>query len=88
METVAERPGNPGRTDGDRGGDDGRTEQARIAGARRAAERQGYRLVKSRVRDPLGVEFGWHVYCGRREVAHLRTLGEVETWLRYPETRA
>jgi len=55
--------------------------------ARRAAERQGFRLVKSRVRDPLALDYGWHIMRGRRELAHFRDLARVDRWLADPARR-
>jgi hypothetical protein len=55
--------------------------------ARRAAERQGFRLVKSRVRDPLALDYGWHIFGGRRELAHFRDLADVKRWLADPASR-
>jgi hypothetical protein len=58
--------------------------------ARRAAERQGLMLMKSRRRDPMALDFNtWMLVDGRtgRKVLHRRraygvTLDEVEAWLR------
>jgi hypothetical protein len=55
--------------------------------ARRAATRQGLRLVKTRTRDPLALTYGWYVYRGRRQLAHLRYLDGAERWLSDPESR-
>jgi hypothetical protein len=63
-------------------------EKARINRLRRAAERQGLILVKSRVRDPLALGYGLYVMRGRRQLAHLRTLDETEAWLADPASRA
>jgi len=38
--------------------------KARENQARRAAQRQGLRLTKSRVRDPLASDYGWHITRG------------------------
>lgn len=54
---------------------------------RRAAERQGFRLVKSRTRDPLAIDYGWHILRGRRQLAHFRDLAGAERWLADPEAR-
>jgi hypothetical protein len=62
-------------------------DKARINKARRAAERQGFTLRKSRTRDPLALDFGWHVGKGTRQLAHLRTLEELERWLADPASR-
>jgi len=56
-------------------------DKARENRARRAAERQGFTVRKSRTRDPLAIAYGWHILRGRREVAHLRDIGELERWL-------
>ena len=61
--------------------------KARENRLRRAAERQGLRLSKSRTRDPLALTYGWYVYRGRRRLAHFRELDGVERWLTDPETR-
>ena len=62
-------------------------DKARVNRARRAAERQGFTLRKSRTRDPLAIAYGWYVMRGKRELAHLRELGEVESWLADPASR-
>jgi hypothetical protein len=54
---------------------------------RRSAERQGFRLAKSRVRDPLALVYGWHIYQGRREVAHFRDFADAERWILDPASR-
>jgi hypothetical protein len=56
-------------------------DKARVNRARRAAERQGFTLRKSRTRDPLATDFGWHVMRGRRRVARFTDIGELERWL-------
>ncbi len=56
--------------------------------ARRAAERQGFTLRKSRTRDPLALDYGWRIFRGTRELAHLRELSEVEGWLADPASRS
>lgn len=63
-------------------------DKARENRLRRAAERQGFALRKSRTRDPLALDYGWHVLRGRREMAHLRDLAEVERWLSNPDSRS
>jgi hypothetical protein len=63
------------------------TQKARENLARRAAERQGFRLVKSRVRDPLALDYGWFIMRGRRELAHFRELDGAERWIRDPASR-
>jgi hypothetical protein len=62
-------------------------DKARINRARRAAGRQGLTLRRSRSRDPLALDYGWHVMKGKRELAHLRELDEVERWLADPASR-
>lgn len=63
-------------------------DKARIAKARRAAERQGFRLRRSRTKDELALDYGWHLYNkDSREVAHLRTLESAEQWLADPDSR-
>jgi hypothetical protein len=54
---------------------------------RRAAERQGLTLSKSRRRDPLATDYGWHIHKGRRELAHFQNIAEVERWLLDPASR-
>jgi hypothetical protein len=56
-------------------------DKARINRARRAADRQGFTLRKSRTRDPLATDYGWHVMRGRRTVIRFRDFGELERWL-------
>ena len=62
-------------------------DKARENRARRAAERQGFRLVKSRVRDPLALRYGWYICKGKRQLAHFHELDSVERWLTDPEAR-
>ena len=62
-------------------------DKARENRARRAAERQGFTVRKSRTADPLALDYGWHIRRGRREVAHLRDLGQLERWLADPASR-
>ena len=62
-------------------------DKARENRLRRAAERQGFRLVKSRVRDPLALAYGWSVMRGKRQMARFRELDGVERWLAHPEER-
>ena len=62
-------------------------DKARENRLRRAAERQGFRLVKSRTRDPLALAYGWSVMRGKRQVARFRELDGVERWLAHPEER-
>ena len=61
--------------------------KARENRARRAAERQGFRLVKSRVRDPLALRYGWYIRKGKRQMAHFPDLDGIERWLSDPESR-
>ncbi len=63
-------------------------DKARENRARRAAERQGFRLVKSRVRDPLAVSYGWYIMRGHRQLAHFRDLDGAEGWLADPQSRS
>lgn len=60
---------------------------------RRAADRQGLRLSKSRTRDPNGMDFGLYALIDHRtgglahpalaeRWVHALTLDEVEDWLR------
>ena len=62
-------------------------EKSHINRVRRAAARQGFTLHRSRTKDPLALDFGWHIRRGRREVAHLRELTDVERWLADPASR-
>jgi hypothetical protein len=62
--------------------------KARENQARRAAQRQGLRLVKSRVRDPLATSYGWHVMQGRRRLAHFRDFTDAEAWIADPDLRS
>ena len=62
-------------------------DKAREHRARRAATRQGFRLVKSRTRDPLALAFGWYIMRGKRQLAHFRDLDAIERWLADPEAR-
>ncbi|HKJ74360.1 MAG TPA: hypothetical protein VKA19_09620 [Alphaproteobacteria bacterium] len=68
------------------------TDKARENRLRRMADRRGYRLVKSRSRDPQAVDFGLYALldyetggavnpaiAGRWQCSW--TLDEVETWL-------
>ena len=63
------------------------TAKSRENKARRAATRQGLRLVKTRTRDPLALTYGWYVYRGKRQLAHFRDLDGAEQWLSDPESR-
>jgi len=56
-------------------------DKARINRARLAARRQGFTLRRSRVKDPLALDYGWHVMHGKRETARFRELDELEKWL-------
>lgn len=62
-------------------------DKAHINRVRRAAARQGFTLRKSRTRDELALNYGWFVYKGARQVAHLRSLERVEQWLADPASR-
>ena len=54
---------------------------------RRSAERQGFRLTKSRVRDPLALDYGWHIRQGRKKIAHFRDLDGAARWILDPASR-
>jgi hypothetical protein len=55
---------------------------------RRAADRQGLMLSKSRTRDPLAINFGvWYIYRGRRQLASFTELADIEHWLLHPASR-
>lgn len=62
-------------------------DKARENRIRRAAERQGLKLAKGRTRDPLALDFGWRITRGRRKLAQLRELDDVERWLADPASR-
>jgi hypothetical protein len=62
-------------------------DKARENRARRAAERQGFLLAKSRTRDSLALAYGWYIRKGRRELAHFRDLADAERWLADPASR-
>jgi hypothetical protein len=62
-------------------------EKVRENRLRRMAERQGFRLVKSRTRDPLALTYGWFIMRGKRQMAHFRDLDGTERWLSDPEGR-
>lgn len=54
-------------------------DKARENRARRAATRRGFTLTKTRARDPLAVDYGWHISRGDEILAGpLRTLDDVE----------
>ena len=55
--------------------------KARIARVRRAARYQGFTIRRSRIKDPLALDYGWHVMRGKREARHFRELDELERWL-------
>lgn len=61
--------------------------KAREVRARRAAERQGFTLVKSRKRDPLAIGYGWAIMQGDQQLAHFRDLDALEHWLTSPGDR-
>jgi hypothetical protein len=54
---------------------------------RRAAERQGLTLYKARVRDPLALDYGWHIRQGRKKLAHFRDLDDAARWVLDPSSR-
>lgn len=56
-------------------------DKARINRARLKARNQGFTLRRSRVKDPLAIDYGWHVMKGKREILHARELDELERWL-------
>ncbi len=56
-------------------------DKARINRARRAAARQGFTLRRSRTKDPLALDYGWHVMRGRQDAARFRDLDGLERWL-------
>jgi hypothetical protein len=56
-------------------------DKARIQKARRVARHQGFTIRRSRIKDPLAIDYGWHVLRGKREVTHLRELAGLEKWL-------
>jgi hypothetical protein len=62
-------------------------DKARENRARRAAQRQGFTLIKSRRRDPLATDYGWYIQRGRRQLAHFRELAGVERWIADPASR-
>lgn len=61
--------------------------KARENRLRRAAERQGLVLRKSRTRDPLALRFGWYISRGADELIHLKDLDDVQEWLANPASR-
>jgi hypothetical protein len=62
-------------------------DKARINRARRAAARQGLTVRRSRTQDELALAYGWFIDRGREQLAHLRTLDQVEQWLADPASR-
>jgi len=44
-------------------------------------------LVKSRVRDPLALRYGWYICKGKRQMARSRDLDGIERWLSDPASR-
>lgn len=56
-------------------------DKARINRARLKARNQGFTVRRSRIKDPLAIDYGWHVMKGKREVLHARELDELERWL-------
>jgi hypothetical protein len=63
------------------------SEKVRENRLRRMADRQGFQLVRSRRRDPLAVDYGWHVMRGKRKLAQFRDLDALEQWLTDPGSR-
>ncbi len=61
--------------------------KARENRLRRAAERQGLVLRKSRTRDELALNYGWYISRGADELIHLKTLDDVQEWLANPAGR-
>jgi hypothetical protein len=63
-----------------------RTQENRV---RRAAERQGFGLRKSRRRDPLAKDYGEIYIVNERgtKMGTFHSLDEAEAWLAYPERR-
>ena len=62
------------------------SEKVREARIRRAVDRRGYRLLKSRRRDPKAIDFGkfWITDLRNHQVYGDQwgaTLDEIETWL-------
>ena len=71
-------------------------EKVRENRLRRMAERQGLRLVKSRRRDPLAMDYGGYmlvdvfnntVVAGELNTPRVLTVDEVEAYLTNPEGR-
>ena len=62
-------------------------DKARENRLRRAAQRQGLTLAKSRVRDRLALDWGWRIMRGRRELAHFTDLDTAERWVTDPASR-
>lgn len=52
---------------------------------RRMADRQGYRLLKSRRRDPLATDFGTYRLSRGAVTTRMLTLDEVEDRLTHPD---
>jgi hypothetical protein len=67
-------------------GDTNRTQENRL---RRAAERQGLDLRKSRRRDPLAKDYGEIYIVNQRgtKLGTFHSLDDAEAWLAYPERR-
>jgi hypothetical protein len=68
-------------------GMDAKAEKARINRARRAAERQGFILSRSKTRDPLALDYGWKILRGKLQLAKFPELDQVERWLADPASR-
>jgi hypothetical protein len=67
-------------------GDTNRTQENRV---RRAAERQGLALRKSRRRDPLARDYGEISIVNERgtKMGTFTNLDDAEAWLAYPDRR-
>lgn len=63
------------------------TEKVRENRLRRMAERQGYRLVKSRRRDPLAADFGTYTLeAPKGKPRGPFSADELEAWLTRPRS--
>jgi hypothetical protein len=60
------------------------SEKVRENRVRRMAKRHGYRLEKSRRRDPLALDFGQYRLTGRGRPRTFGDLGAVEAFLNTP----
>jgi hypothetical protein len=61
-------------------GMDDTADKVRANRARRIAARRGYNLRRSRTRDPLAVDYGWHLTRGRQR-HQFHDLAALEHWL-------